>query len=165
MKTTPTMYEWAGGQEPLNRLVATFYDHAVADNLLNPYFGRMPRSHVGLVAEWFGEILGGPKNYSKRYGEMTAHPHMISKHKDLQISPEARGRWVALMSQSLDEENLPNDPEFRSAFIAYVEWGTQMALMFSQKGVSHPTSAAMPAWGWGETPPYIQPDKPQLSDD
>jgi len=157
MDKTPTLYEWAGGIEPITRLITTFYDHAVADELLNPYFGRMPRSHVGLVAEWFAEILGGPKKYSERYGEMTAHPHMISKHKDLQISPDARRRWVSLMSQSLDEEKLPSDPEFRAAFMGYVEWGTHMALMFSQKGAGHPTSAAMPTWGWGETPPYVPP--------
>jgi hemoglobin len=154
-KKTPTLYEWAGGMEPITRLIATFYDHAVQDDLLGSYFTHMPKAHVGLVAEWFAEIMGGPKTYSERYGTMTAHPHMIQMHKDLAISEDARRRWALLMSQSADEEKLPADPEFRSAFMAYVEWGTRMAMMFSQKGSVLPTESPMPEWSWGETPPYL----------
>ena len=150
----PTLYEWAGGMEPINRLVNRFYDHAVKDDLLAPYFIHMPKDHVSLVAEWFAEVMGGPNAYSKRYGKMNAHPHMIRQHKDLSISNEVRRRWVYLMSQSADEEKLPNDAEFRSAFMAYVEWGTHMAEMFSQKGSALPTSIPMPHAGWGERPPY-----------
>src|SRR3989440_6135571 len=46
------------------------------------------------------------------------------------------------------------DPEFRSAFIAYIEWGTRLAVQNSQADAEPPREAPMPRWGWGEAPPY-----------
>ena len=45
-------------------------------------------------------------------------------------------------------------PEFRSAFVAYIEWGTRLALGNSQPGAEPPAEAPVPRWGWGEAPPY-----------
>jgi hypothetical protein len=49
---------------------------------------------------------------------------------------------------------LPADPEFRSAFVAYVEWGTRLAVANSQPDATPPPEAPVPRWGWGEAPPY-----------
>ena len=46
------------------------------------------------------------------------------------------------------------DPEFRSAFAAYIEWGTRIALANSQPGATPPPQAPVPRWGWGEAPPF-----------
>jgi hemoglobin len=43
---------------------------------------------------------------------------------------------------------------FRSAFLAYVEWGTRLAVANSQPGATPPPKAPVPRWGWGEAPPY-----------
>ena len=59
-----------------------------------------------------------------------------------------------LICDSADEAGLPADPEFRSAFLAYVEWGTRIALANSQPGAEPPPAAPVPRWGWGEAPPY-----------
>lgn len=48
----------------------------------------------------------------------------------------------------------PDDPEFRSAFVAYVEWGTRIAKANSAPGTTPPTDYPTPRWGWGEAPPY-----------
>jgi hemoglobin len=61
---------------------------------------------------------------------------------------------VRLIREAADEAELPADPEFRSAFAAYVEWGTRIALANSQPGASPPPRAPVPRWGWGEAPPY-----------
>jgi hemoglobin len=61
------------------------------------------------------------------------------------------------MPQSGDEAGLPTDPEFRSAFVAYLESGTRIAMMMSQPGMDVPEDSPMPKWGWGEVkpmPPY-----------
>jgi hemoglobin len=49
---------------------------------------------------------------------------------------------------------LPDDPEFRSAFLAYVEWGTRLAKGNSEPGADPPRKAPVPRWGWGEAPPF-----------
>jgi hemoglobin len=150
----PTVYEWAGGAEAIERLVKTFYGLTLQDDLLRPFFEHMPPTHIHNVALWMGEVFGGPKAYSAIRGEETAHPYMIKQHTDLHITEEQRARWIQLMESAADIEKLPDDPEFRSAFIAYIEWGTRMAKMFSN-GAPGPEKKPMPQWGWGEAPPYI----------
>jgi hemoglobin len=58
------------------------------------------------------------------------------------------------MSLAADDAGLPDDPEFRSALVAYLEWGTRIALGNSQPGAHVAEHAPVPHWGWGEAPPY-----------
>ncbi|HEV2776166.1 MAG TPA: hypothetical protein VGV90_11295 [Solirubrobacteraceae bacterium] len=44
---------------------------------------------------------------------------------------------------------------FRSALVAYLEWGTRLALHNSQPGAAVAPHAPVPRWGWGEAPPYV----------
>ena len=156
-KPTPTLYEWAGNnQQIFIDLIEEFYDRAVEDPLLNPLFADMPVDHRKNVALWFAEILGGPKAYTEKRG---GHTVMVKKHLNLNITEEQRFRWNMLMSVAADAVQLPDDPEFRSAFVAYVEWGTRMALMYSQPGQKPPPdNSTLPVWGWGEVQPYM-PDE------
>jgi hemoglobin len=78
---------------------------------------------------------------------------MASKHIGLGITEEQRARWTQLIGLAADDAGLPSDPEFRSAFAAYVEWGTWIALQNSQPGADPPREAPVPRWGWGEAPP------------
>jgi hypothetical protein len=45
--------------------------------------------------------------------------------------------------------------EFRSAFVAYMEWGTRIALIMSQPGMEVPEKSPMPKWGGGEVKPLL----------
>jgi truncated hemoglobin YjbI len=67
------------------------------------------------------------------------------------LGDEVLGPVFALAA---DDAGLPSDPEFRSAFMAYIEWGTRIALHNSQPDADPPGEAPMPHWGWGEAPPY-----------
>ena len=79
---------------------------------------------------------------------------MLSKHHGLSITEAHRRRWVSLICDAADDARLPADPEFRSAFVAYIEWGTRLALINSQPGAHPPAQAPVPHWGWGVAPPY-----------
>ena len=48
----------------------------------------------------------------------------------------------------------PGDPEFRAAFVSYLEWGTRLAMHNSQPGADIEQQAPVPRWGWGVAPPY-----------
>jgi hemoglobin len=48
-----------------------------------------------------------------------------------------------------DELGFPDDPEFRAAFVGYLEWGTRLAALNSQDGVPPPADPPMPRWDWG----------------
>jgi CDGSH-type Zn-finger protein/truncated hemoglobin YjbI len=142
----PTIFEWAGGLPALTRMTRIFYEKYIpADPLLAPLFAAMSPDHPQWVAKWLGEVFGGPKNYSTKYG---GYPRMISQHLGKQITEEKRARWVALLQRAAAEAGLPNDPEFRSAFGSYIEWGTRLAVENSQIGAKPPEHMPMPHWDW-----------------
>ena len=83
---------------------------------------------------------------------------MLQKHLRLRITDEQRFRFASLMSLAADDAGMPNDPEFRSALVAYLEWGTRIALGNSQPDAEVVEHAPVPRWGWGEAPPYRPED-------
>ncbi len=150
-RDVPTLYEWAGGMPAFERLTEVFYRRVRSDPMVGPLFANMPDDHPKHVATWLAEVFGGPADYTEHHG---GYPHMLSKHLGLGIAEEQRARWAGLIADSADEAGLPGDPEFRSAFVAYIEWGTRLALANSQPGATPPPAAPVPRWGWGEAPPY-----------
>lgn len=148
----PTLYDWAGGESALRRLTAVFYDRVREDPVLAPVFAGMSAEHPRHVATWLGEVFGGPPRYTEAHG---GYAHMLAKHLNRALTEEQRVRWVQLISAAADDAGLPADPEFRSAFVAYLEWGTRIALANSQPGATPPPEAPVPRWGWGEAPPYV----------
>jgi hypothetical protein len=78
---------------------------------------------------------------------------MISQHMGKGLTEGQRARWVALLSRAAQEAGLPSDPEFRSAFSSYIEWGSRIALENSQPGAKPPANMPMPRWDWGTAGP------------
>jgi hemoglobin len=148
----PTLFEWAGGEPAFRRLIDAFYDRVEADELLAPLFpGGVHEAHRSHVTAWWCEVFGGPARYTRELG---GYESMVGHHRDLAITPDQRFRFASLMSLAADDARLPADPEFRSAFVAYVEWGTRIAEHNSQPGAEVTPHAPVPRWGWGEAPPY-----------
>ena len=86
---------------------------------------------------------------------------MLAHHRDLGLTEEQRSRWLGRMVEAADQAGLPADPEFRSAFVAYLEWATRLAVINSEPGAAVMEHAPVPKWGWGNTPPF----QPQPWDD
>jgi hemoglobin len=147
----PTLYEWAGGTEAFEALTQTFYEKVKRDDLLEPVFRGMDEDHPKKVAAWLAEVFGGPARYTEEHG---GYPHMMNKHRGRALTEDMRRRWVNLICDAADDAGMPADPEFRSAFAAYIEWGTRLAVANSQPDAHPPPRAPVPHWGWGEAPPY-----------
>jgi hemoglobin len=149
---TPSLYEWAGGQAAIRRLMDSFYDRVEGDEQLSLFFpDGVSEDHRAHVTEWWSEVLGGPARYTEELG---GYENMLARHRGLAITPEQRHRFVSLISLAADDAGLPDDPEFRSALIAYAEWGTRLAMHNSQPGAEVVEHAPVPRWGWGEAPPF-----------
>ncbi|HEY0611128.1 MAG TPA: group II truncated hemoglobin [Chitinophaga sp.] len=148
-KVIPSLYEWAGGKEALEQLTAVFYAKVLKDDLLFPVFQHMSADHSKHVAHFIAEVFGGPKLYSE--GDKGSHATMVAHHLGKMLDEPKRKRWMALLLETADETGLADDPEFRSALVGYLEWGSRIAVINSNVE-ENPVNEQepMPKWGWGE---------------
>lgn len=153
-KTVPTLYEWAGGMKQFESWIDLFYQRVHQDSVLEPVFRGMSADHARHVAHFIAEVFRGPSQYSRTEG---SHYEMIHKHLGKHLTEVQRKRWVDLILDTADTLDLPDDPEFRSALVGYLEWGSRLAVINSNvESISEPKDVPMPTWGWGETGgPYI----------
>ncbi|MFD2148502.1 group II truncated hemoglobin [Mucilaginibacter antarcticus] len=153
-RTIPSLFDWAGGMPVFVKLFDQFYDRVLADDILEPVFKHMSAQHREHVAHFVAEVFGGPKLYSEAEG---SHFSMVQKHVAKHLTQQHRKRWIELLLETADSLQLPDDPEFRSAFMAYLEWGTRIAVLNSNlEDLDMDTNAPMPKWDWGVPGgPYI----------
>ena len=152
MTAEPSLVEWAGGAPALRAMINAFYDRVESDELIAPLFpGGVSAAHREHVTEWWVEVFRGPAAYTERRG---GYEVMLAHHRGLAITTEQRRRFVGLMSVAADDALLPADPEFCSALLAYLEWGTRLAMANSQPGAEVVEHAPVPRWGWGVAPPW-----------
>lgn len=149
--SAPTLYDWAGGAGAFERLTEALYATVPNDDLIGPLFAGMDPAHPRHVADWLSEVFGGPSRYTDARG---GYPQMLGKHRGKAITEAQRRRWVALLLDAADAVGLPADPEFRAAFVAYLEWGSRLAVLNSAPDATPVPAAPVPHWGWGVAPPF-----------
>src|ERR1700761_6180724 len=115
----PTLYQWVGGEDALQKLFRLFYDKVLKDDLIGPVFKNMSADHPQHVAHFVAEVFGGPKKYTGE--DAGSHAIMIAHHIGKMLDEPKRKRWIALLLETADEMGLPADPEFRSALVGYLE--------------------------------------------
>ena len=104
----PTLYEWAGGADPLRRMIDCFYDRVEADDALAGFFpGGVSEHHRAHVADWWAEVLGGPATYTEHHG---GYESMLRHHLGLAITPAQRHRFAATMSLAADDAGAARRP-------------------------------------------------------
>ena len=96
------------GEHGFERLVRAFYRQVPADEILGPMYppGDLPGAESRLRDFLIGRF-GGPQ----RYIEQRGHPRLRARHAPFAIDQRARDRWVALMTNALDETALPEDAD------------------------------------------------------
>ena len=153
VKQAPSLFEAVGGMAALERLTVHFYEaiSSEPDPILEPVFRGMDPDHPKHVAAWLAETFGGPTTYTDQLG---GYEHLVAMHRNLALTETQRRRWVARMVEAADHVGLPTDPDFRSTFVAYLEWGTRIAVTNSQPNATVIEHAPVPHWGWGQTPPF-----------
>ena len=101
------------------------------------------------MTAWWIEVFGGPAA-TPRARRVRGD---AAQHQRLGITAEQRFRFASLMSLAADDAGLPDDPEFRAAFVAYVEWGTRLALELATRAPKSSSRRPCRA-GAGVAPPY-----------
>src|ERR1700759_5762603 len=90
--TIPTLYQWAGGEAALQHLFRQFYDKVLQDELIGPVFKNMSADHPRHVADFVGEVFGGPKNYTGKGAG--SHAIMIAHRIGKMLDEPKRKRWI-----------------------------------------------------------------------
>jgi len=94
------------GEEGFTRLIGAFYKQVPGDDIL----GRMypPHDLAGAerrLCDFLIGRFGGPQ----RYIEQRGHPRLRMRHMPFAVDATARERWLQLMTNALDEVQLPED--------------------------------------------------------
>jgi hemoglobin len=143
----PTLYESAGGDRAFLALAAAHHARCLADPELNHPFshpGQHPQ-HVGRLAAYWAEVLGGPPNYSRGCGDQSGLVHMHSGNGDMTSLGQ---RFVECFVLAADDAGLPGDPELRAALRAYMEWAVKDVALSHPDDSDVPPGLAIPRWSW-----------------
>ena len=144
--TRPTIFEYAGGAPAFRALAADFHARCLADPVLEHPFSRTSNpEHVRFLADYWGEVFGGPPVYSERHG---GHSAMLAVHAHQGMHPELGARFVACFVAAADGARLPDDPDLRAALRSYMEWATDEVLSYGPKDAVVPAGLPVPHWDW-----------------
>ncbi|MGH2932945.1 MAG: group II truncated hemoglobin [Gaiellaceae bacterium] len=141
-----TLYEFAGGDVAFLALAHAHHARCLADPELNHPFshGDQHPQHVERLAAYWAEVLGGPAAYSETCGD---EPGVLRMHAGNGDMSDLGDRFVSCFVQALDDAELPDDPEFRTAMRDYMRWAVDNVLAYPEvEGVAPGTP--MPRWGW-----------------
>ena len=96
------------GEDGFRRLIAAFYRQVPGDSILGPMYpaddleGAEYRFRMFLIGRF-----GGPPTYMEERG----HPRLRMRHLPFQVNQAARDRWMQLMTNALDETQLPPEAD------------------------------------------------------
>ena len=73
---------------------------------------------------------------------------MLYMHSQTGDMSDLGRRFVACFDAAMGDASLPDDPEFRAAMHAYMEWAVSDVLVYSPKDAPVPPDLATPKWSW-----------------
>ena len=111
----PDIYA-AIGEDGFRRLIAAFYRQVPGDPILGPMY---PAHDLAGAETRLRDFLVGRFGGPQRYIEQRGHPRLRARHAPFRIDQAARDRWLALMSEAIEEAALPADAgQFLRVFLA-----------------------------------------------
>jgi hemoglobin len=143
----PTLFEFAGGEPAFLALATAHHARCLQDPELNHPFthpGQHPQ-HVERLAAYWAEVMGGPSVYSDGCGDQSGLLYMHSGTGDI---TDLGRRFVDCFVAAADDAGLPDDPDFRAALRAYMQWAVADVLTYSSPGATVPAGLAVPRWSW-----------------
>jgi len=142
----PTLYDAAGGAPAMLALATEFHARCLADPLLEHPFSRARNpDHVQRLADYWGEVLGGPPTFTRSCG---GHSAMLAIHANQGADSEYGDRFVACFDAAVEGAGLPADPRLRAALHAYMRWAADEVVSYSPAYAVVPRGAPMPHWTW-----------------
>jgi hemoglobin len=141
----PTLFEAAGGAPAMLALATDFHARCLADPALeHPFSHLSDPEHVQHLADYWGEVLGGPPTFSDRSGGHTA---MLRLHANQCDEDPFSQRFAEVFDEAVTH-TLPADPELRTALHDYMQAATAEVAAVFPTSATVPDSLPMPHWTW-----------------
>ena len=147
-----TVFEAVGGSEGLRRLADAWHRRVLADDVVAHAFshGFHPH-HVERLAAYWAEALGGPLEYSGRYGDESTVVKMHSgngEHHDMDR------RAIACFDGALADIGLPEDGALYQVLHNYFAWTTTTTMArYPNSAENVPQGLTVPRWSWNGLQP------------
>jgi hemoglobin len=150
--TAPTgeqvsVYEAAGGAPAMLALAHAWHQRCLADPE-----AQHPFSHEGLhpqhterLAAYWGEMLGGPDEYSRELGSVA---HMVQMHSGNGPHPELDAATERCFALALDDAGISDDERLRSTLVDWFAWSNRVVNHTYERPESVPHDLTLPHWSW-----------------
>jgi hemoglobin len=144
--TRLSLYDALGGAPVLRALAADFHARCLTDPVLeHPFSHTSNPEHVQRLADYWGEVLGGPPVYSGSYG---GHSKMLGLHANQGAEDDLGDRFVEVFDAAVGSSGVPDDPRLRTALHDYMRWATSEVMEYSPRDARVPAALPVPHWGW-----------------
>lgn len=141
-----SVYEAAGGDAGIQRLAEAWHTRVLADEVVSHAFhhGFHPE-HTERLAAYWAQALGGPADYTSRYGDET---FVVRMHSGNGVHEEMDQRAIACFDQALDDVGLTTEP-LRQVLHDYFAWATTTTMArYHRSADDVPDGLTFPHWSW-----------------
>jgi hemoglobin len=142
----PSVFEYAGGAPAFRALAADFHARCLADPVLeHPFSHTSNPEHVQRLADYWGEVFGGPPLFSATAG---GHSAMLTMHSATGAEEGLGTRFLEVFDEAVRCAPIPADPELHKVMHDYMRWATDEVMSYSSADARVQPGLGMPHWGW-----------------
>lgn len=140
-------FEAAGGMEGMRRLADAWHRRVMEDVVVSHAFSHgFHPEHTERLAAYWAEALGGPGEYSQRYGDETS---VVRIHSGNGVHDEMDRRAIACFDQALIDVGLAGNRVLAQALHDYFAWAaTTTMAQYHRSADDVPTGLSIPRWSW-----------------
>lgn len=144
--SSTTLFDAAGGLDGLRRLARAWHQRVLADEVVAHAFSHGFREdHVGRLAAYWAEALGGPALYTGRYGDEST---VVRMHSGNGPHDEMNERAIACFDVALVDAGLADDERLAHALHDYFAWSTWNPMYHHGPADRVPADLALTRWDW-----------------
>jgi hemoglobin len=142
-----SVYEAAGGASAMLALAHAWHRRCLADPIAEHPFshGGLHPQHTERLAAYWGEMLGGPDDYSRELGTVS---RMVRIHSGNGPHPELDAATERCFAQALDDTGLGADERLRSTLTAWFAWANRVVNHSYPMPGDVPQDLTLPRWSW-----------------
>lgn len=142
-----SVYEACGGRSGLMSLAEAWHRLVLADEIVAHAFSHgFEPDHTERLAAYWVEALGGPPEYSSRYGDESS---VVRIHSGNGAHEEMDQRAIDCFDRALAEVGFePGNPLFQ-VLHDYFAWATKETLAaYPESAGDVPNGLSIPKWSW-----------------